>query len=187
MTRAATKSRKRYAPGKIRGDPFGAQPDALAFDKSGRTLYVCNGTQNAVAVFHFQPGKSRLQGLIPVGWFPGAMVFDARREVIEVANIKNIGDRMERARSGPGAGLQQPAVLPARSPWCRRRTEETLAGCTRTVLANMRYPLLARAGLPPRPDQPAQPVPSASANRVFSSTSFTLSSRTAPTTRYWVT
>ncbi len=141
-----------------RGDPFGAQPDALAFDKSGRTLYACNGTQNAVAVFHFQPGKSRLQGLIPVGWFPGAMAFDARREVIEVANIKNIGDRMGRARSGQGQGFNSRqysgslSLVPAPD-------RKTLAGCTRTVLANMRYPLLARAGLPPRPNQPAQPVP----------------------------
>ena len=31
-------------------DLFGAQPNALAFDKSGKRLFVCNGTQNAVAV-----------------------------------------------------------------------------------------------------------------------------------------
>ena len=62
------------------GDPFGAQPDALAFDKPGRTLFVCNGTQNAVAVFQFKPGESKLLGLIPVGWFPGAIAFDARRK-----------------------------------------------------------------------------------------------------------
>ncbi len=31
-------------------DLFGAQPNALAFDKSGGKLFVCNGTQNAVAV-----------------------------------------------------------------------------------------------------------------------------------------
>src|SRR5262249_48448269 len=43
-------------------DLFGAQPNALAFDKSGRSLYVCNGTQNAVAVFQFKPGKSKLLG-----------------------------------------------------------------------------------------------------------------------------
>ena len=30
-------------------DLFGAQPNALAFDKRGKTLFVCNGTQNAVA------------------------------------------------------------------------------------------------------------------------------------------
>src|SRR5207249_5064661 len=34
-------------------DLFGAQPNALAFDATGRALFVCNGTQNAVAVIHF--------------------------------------------------------------------------------------------------------------------------------------
>jgi YVTN family beta-propeller protein len=73
------------------GDLFGAQPDALAFDKSGKTLFVCNGTQNAVAVFQFKAGKSKLLGLVPVGWFPGAIAFDAKRKQICVANIKNLG------------------------------------------------------------------------------------------------
>src|SRR5207302_9286613 len=41
------------------GDLFGAQPNAVAFDKPGRTLFVCNGTQNAVAVFRFEPGNSK--------------------------------------------------------------------------------------------------------------------------------
>ena len=62
------------------GDLFGAQPNALAFDQSGKTLFACNGTQNAVAVFHFEAGKSKLLGLIPVGWFPGAIVYDASAE-----------------------------------------------------------------------------------------------------------
>lgn len=55
------------------GDPFGAQPDALAFDKSGKKLYVCNGSQNAVAVIQFRPHESQMLGLIPVGWFPGPL------------------------------------------------------------------------------------------------------------------
>src|SRR5207245_1723594 len=60
-------------------DLFGAQPNALAFDKSGGSLFVCNGTQNALAVIRFRPDNSELRGLIPVGWFPGAVVNDARR------------------------------------------------------------------------------------------------------------
>jgi len=36
-------------------DLFGAQPNALVFDSTGRRLYVCNGTQNAVAVIQFEP------------------------------------------------------------------------------------------------------------------------------------
>src|SRR5262249_25593254 len=39
------------------GDLFGAQPNALVFDKGGKRLFICNGTQNAVAVVEFDPGK----------------------------------------------------------------------------------------------------------------------------------
>ncbi len=58
-------------------DLFGAQPNALAFDSAGRRLYVCNGTQNAVAVIRFEPeaNASKVVGLIPVGWFPGAIQY----------------------------------------------------------------------------------------------------------------
>ena len=72
-------------------DLFGAAPNALVFDSSGRTLYVCNGTQNAIAVISFKPGESRLTGLIPVGWYPGAIVHDDSRRALYVANIKGIG------------------------------------------------------------------------------------------------
>ena len=69
-------------------DLFGAAPNALAFDAAGKTLYVCNGTQNAVAVLAFKPGKTKMLGLIPAGWYPGAIVFDAPRRQLCVANIK---------------------------------------------------------------------------------------------------
>ena len=59
---------------------LGATPNALAFAPDGRTLYVANGTQNAIAVIDFAPQSrhSKLRGLLPVGWFPGALAFDAR-------------------------------------------------------------------------------------------------------------
>ena len=56
-------------------------------------FFRINGTQNAIAVFDFDPStpqKSTLLGMIPVGWFPGAIVVsDARKELI-VANIKGL-------------------------------------------------------------------------------------------------
>jgi DNA-binding beta-propeller fold protein YncE len=138
------------------GDLFGAQPNALAFDKSGETLFVCNGTQNAVAVFQFKPGESKLLGLIPVGWFPGAIAFDAPRKEIYVANIKSLG-RGRLGKSGQTefntkqyAGSLSLVPLPSK---------KELAAFTQTTLANLRYPLLAQAKLPPRADQPARPVP----------------------------
>ena len=141
-------------------DLFGAQPNALAFDKSGKTLFVCNGTQNAVAVFHFKPGKSQLLGLIPVGWFPGSIAYDAKRKEIYVANLKSLPARMEEARSGLGNGVGfnthqfsgSLSLVPVPS-------KKELAEFTRTALADLRYPLLAQAALPPRTDQPARPVP----------------------------
>ena len=74
-------------------DLFGAQPNALAFDPSGKRLYAANGTQNAVAVIKFDPkdNESKVLGLIPVGWFPGAIECDFARKSLYVANIKGQG------------------------------------------------------------------------------------------------
>ena len=141
-------------------DLFGAQPDALAFDPSGKRLFVCNGTQNAVAVFRFKPGKSKLLGLIPAGWFPGAIAFDAKRKEIDVANLKSIGAKMERPRTGFGHGrgfntrqyTGSLSLVPVPSA-------KELAAFTQIALADLRYPLLAQAKLPPRENRPARPVP----------------------------
>ena len=153
-------------------DLFGAQPDALAFDKSGKRLFVCNGTQNAVAVFQFRarsrllglfpthrfkPGQARLLGLIPVGWFPGAIAYDRRRKTIYVANIKDLGPGRAGKKSGKSEfntkqyyGSLSLVHVPS--------TKE-LTTFTRIALANLRYPLLAQAKLPARSGQPARPVP----------------------------
>lgn len=138
------------------GDLFGAAPNALAFDGSGKKLYVCNGTQNAVAQVAFDPGESRLTGLIPVGWYPGAIVNDTKRRSIYVANIKGIGVGEKRSSKGPRYNSHQwyGSVSLVPEPDSKR-----LAQYSVKALANMRYPLLAKASLPPRLNQPARPVP----------------------------
>ncbi len=137
-------------------DLFGAQPNALTFDKSGKTLFVCNGTQNAVAVFQFKPGDSRLLGLIPVGWFPGSIAFDAKRKEIYVANIKNLSpgvpSKTGETEFNSKAYYGSLSLVPVPS-------KKELATFTQTALANLRYPLLVQAVLPARADQPARPVP----------------------------
>lgn len=140
------------------GDLFGAQPNALAFDKSGKKLYVCNGTQNAVAVFQFKPGESALLGLIPVGWFPGAIVYDARHKLIDVANIKSISPHREAARKGHGPGFNTHQIYGSLSlvPLPAKRE---LKKFTQTALDNLRYPLLAQAKLRARDNEIAKPVP----------------------------
>ena len=142
------------------GDPFGAQPDALAFDASGKILYCANASQNAIAVFQFKPGNSIILGLIPTGWFPGGLAFDGRRKAIDVANIKNIGNKTQAPRAGFGKGMGFNTLeydgslslipLPSRGE---------LAVDTQKALDDLRYPLLTEARLPARPDRKPVPVP----------------------------
>jgi YVTN family beta-propeller protein len=138
-------------------DYFGASPNALAFDPAGKTLYVCNGTQNAVAVISFQPGRSKLRGLIPTGWFPGAVVYDPRRTLLAVANIKGIGsgrrtapDARRKFNSHQHFGTLSLVPVPSR---------DQLVQHTRTVLANCRREMIEAAQSPARPKQPPRPVP----------------------------
>jgi YVTN family beta-propeller protein len=140
-------------------DLFGAQPNALAFDPSGGFLYVCNGTQNAVAVVRFEPEEnaSKVVGLIPVGWFPGAIQYDTRRKQLVVANIKGIGAAKifepgapPKLRTKDFFGTVSLVPVPSSSK---------LATLSAAALRNMHYPRLAAAMLPARPGQRARPVP----------------------------
>lgn len=141
-------------------DLFGASPNAVAFGRHGRTLYVANGTQNAVAVIHFAPRhrKSKLLGLIPVGWFPGALLFDGARHQLCVANIKGIGNIKGRDGSTGGYGYNSHQYFGSVSlvPIPSRARLRVLSA---EVWRDMRRGRIAQAELPPRPNQPPRPVP----------------------------
>jgi len=72
---------------------FGSGSNALAFDDKGRTLFVSNGTNNAVALFSFHPEKWRWQGCLPTAWYPAGLAFDRARQSLYVANVKGLGSR----------------------------------------------------------------------------------------------
>jgi YVTN family beta-propeller protein len=89
--------------------PFGSGPNALAVSPDGGTLYVANGTNNCVAVIRLgklacdspdlsvrepmnrRPEKSTVAGLIPTGWYPGAILVSPGGKTLYVANIKGHG------------------------------------------------------------------------------------------------
>ncbi len=83
--------------------PFGSGSNAVALSPGGETLYVANGTNNCVAVVRLaakssegqvsreRPERSQLDGLIPTGWYPGAILVSADGKKLHVANIKGHG------------------------------------------------------------------------------------------------
>ncbi len=138
-------------------DLLGATPNALVFNPKGDILYVANGTQNSVAAIRFRPGESRLLGLIPTGWFPGAVVYDKRRQHLYVANIKGVGLNLnlrhpERQDNNTHQYRGTLSLIPIPS-------KRELAALTAVVLDNYRQPLLKEARRPARANQPARPVP----------------------------
>jgi DNA-binding beta-propeller fold protein YncE len=141
-------------------DLFGASPNALVFSRDGKTLYAANGTQNAVASIKFKPRgrKSALKGLIPVGWFPGALALDGRRGTLYVANIK--GHAVEPAESRPSGapGFNSHMYHGSVSFFPEPRQKE-LWDLTGIVNTNFRRERVRQALQKPRPGQPARPVP----------------------------
>ena len=133
-------------------DLFGASPNALTMSHDGKTLYVCNGTQNAVAEVSLHPGKSRLLGLIPVGWYPGAVVEDAQRSALYVANIKGTVPRLRRPKYNSHQYLGTLSLLPLPA-------KDELAQQTEAVLRNYRRELVETALQPARPNISPRPVP----------------------------
>ena len=145
-------------PKKTPADLFGAAPSALTFDADGEKLYVCNSTQNAVAVVEFEAGESKLEGLIPTAWYPGSVAYDAARNRLHVANIKGLGswrriptDLPKKFISGNHFGTLSLMDLPA--------SAEELKQMTARVLINGRAPALHSALLPPRRNVAPKPVP----------------------------
>ncbi|MFA6047184.1 MAG: alkaline phosphatase family protein, partial [Phycisphaerales bacterium] len=145
-------------------DLLGAAPNAATFDPSGKTLYVANGSQNAIAVFNFDTkdaDDTHLAGLIPVGWYPGAVAFDAARNSLIVANIKGVAkDAKPFGESNrPGAkGFNSHHYFGSIS-FAPIPTPADLPALSERVARNLRAPRIAAALLPARPDQPARAIP----------------------------
>ena len=142
-------------------DLFGASPNALAFDPSGERLFVANGSQNAIAVLKFEPedkGDSKLLGLVPVGWFPGAVVYDAQRKAICAANIKGLPIKPKKYSPTGGEGFNSHhyhgsvSLVPLPN-------EVQLTMLSDRVAKNLRSGTIAQASLPARKDQPPRPIP----------------------------
>jgi YVTN family beta-propeller protein len=80
---------------------FGDSPNGLALSEDGKTLYVANGMDNAVAVIELGKnsalnsaiGKSRIIGFIPTGAYPSAISI-LNSDIMYVCNLEASGARV---------------------------------------------------------------------------------------------
>ncbi|MCS7310537.1 MAG: beta-propeller fold lactonase family protein [Armatimonadetes bacterium] len=141
--------------------PFGSMPNALALSPDGSTLYVANGGNNAVAVVRLdhRHQRSRVEGFIPTGWYPGAVLTDGKR--LFIANIKGIGSRNPLPdKKGWNVygflGTVQRVALPSRQQLARytaqvkrdARVPQILRSWERTATGKKPVPVPERVGEP---------------------------------------
>ena len=147
--------------------PFGSGSNALALGPDGATLYVANGTNNCLAVValgskaqeHPAPGlpaSSTLRGLIPTGWYPGAIQVSRDGKRLFVANIKGHGllavmrEKEKGRASGDYLGSISIIDVPGNAQ---------LAAYTREVNDNNRLALSLDAMEAPRSNAAPLPLP----------------------------
>ncbi|NML64350.1 bifunctional YncE family protein/alkaline phosphatase family protein [Hymenobacter sp. RP-2-7] len=154
----------------------GDSPNALALSADGRTLYVANGLDNAVAVVALgpaatragAPGPSQLRGFIPTEAYPGGLALGAHS--LFVANLEGEGARVDTraiAREGGQLEAPLPSAPAAYNSHHQRATVSLIALPTAAQLA--RYTTRVRelsfafrkelAQQLPRPGQAPVPLP----------------------------
>ena len=92
---------KNAAPG---APSEGSTPNALALSPDGRTLYVAEGDNNAVALFDAERGT--LKGRIPTDWYPTAVA--SANGALLVVSGKGHGSRANPGGPTPGQGIVRP-------------------------------------------------------------------------------
>jgi len=82
--------------------PDGSTPNALALAPDGRSLFVANADDDAVAVVDVggDARKARTKGFIPSGWYPAALGLSPDGRTLWVANAKG-GGSWSNAVGGP--------------------------------------------------------------------------------------
>jgi len=92
---------KNAAPG---APSEGSTPNALALSEDGRTLYVAEADNNAVALFDVESGK--LRGRIPTDWYPTAVA--STHGALLVVNGKGHGSHANPGGPIPGRRIAPP-------------------------------------------------------------------------------
>src|SRR5512132_66036 len=124
--------------------PVGTTPNALALSPDGDTMLVANADNNTVAVVDIEkPGASEVEGWIPVGWYPTAVMFSRDGTKFFVLNGKGISSAPNVRGPQPGGvredGQYTGNMFQGTLAIVRTPDAPTLAAMTRRVLALTPY------------------------------------------------
>jgi hypothetical protein len=82
---------------------LGASPNAVTVSPNGRTVYVANASQNAVAVVDVDArDDDAVRGLIPTGWYPTAVGLDATGNELFIGSGYDFGSIAPTTPAGKG-------------------------------------------------------------------------------------
>jgi YVTN family beta-propeller protein len=70
---------------------IGSQPIAVAFSGDGKTIYTACGGINAITLLRREGAAWKVEGAVPTGWFPSAVVVSGDGS-LRVVNIKGTGN-----------------------------------------------------------------------------------------------
>jgi len=133
--------------------PYGSIPNALVLDPSGKFLYVANGGNNLLAKIDLTTDK--VTGLIPTGWYPGAVISNKAGTELFVANVKGIGGRWEeRSKGGFNSHDHMGSVTFIPVP-----DKQQLDKFSLQAAANMRLPKISEAMNIPSVEEKIVPLP----------------------------
>ncbi len=136
---------------------IGSSPNALQLNKTGNTLYVANGMDNALAVIRLgekssaNTGEDKLLGFIPTEAYPAGLVMD--NENLYVSNLEGEGARLN-IKGSYNAHHMGATVSIIPIP----KDEELPALTARVEKANLMF-RTRLSQLLPRPNAKPKPVP----------------------------
>ena len=83
--------------------PFGSTPNALALDAKRNILFVANADNNDLALFDISEiGRTKSLGFIPAGWYPTAVKYLPKRDIILAVNGKGLASTANPLGPKPG-------------------------------------------------------------------------------------
>ncbi len=154
--------------------PPGSMPNSVALSPDGKTLYVANANNNAVAVFDISNrGRATSLGFIPVGWFPTSVRVTSDGRTLVVANGKGAHSAANPGGPFPGdnrrgmveyigslfKGTLSLIELPSPSQRPARMAEWTKQALANTPLASPLHPRKERPAHHPIPGRIGDPSP----------------------------